>query len=37
MVPIFGQRVEHKVFANAAHAPRLGLGFKGPDHHLARV
>ena len=37
MVPIFGQRVKTEILADAVHAPWLGLGFKRPDHHFARV
>jgi len=37
VIPILWQRVEHEIFADAAHAPRLGFRFKRTDHHLAGV
>ncbi len=37
MVEILGQRVEAEILADALHAPGLGLGLEGAQHHLARI
>ena len=37
MIEIFGKLVEFKIFWNACHCPRLGIGFKCPQHHFACI
>ncbi len=37
MVEILGQAVEAEILGDAGHAPGLGLGLEGAEHHLAGV
>ena len=37
MVEILGQRVEAEILGDARHAPGLGLGLEGAEHHLSGV
>ena len=37
MVEILGQLIELEIAGNAVHAPGLGVGLEGTEHHLARV
>jgi hypothetical protein len=37
MLEILGQLVELESFGDAVHAPGLGLGLEGAEHHLAGI